>query len=422
MRVRIHRGTHQIGGTCIELEAGGERLVLDLGLPLDDDAPGSQDLPAVDGLTFRDSGLTSRDSGLLGVVISHPHQDHRGLLPQIDPAVPVYIGEAAASVLGAASFFGASGTELDPADFLRHRQTFTVGPFSITPYLNDHSGFDAYSLLIEAGGRQIFYTGDIRGHGRKAAMFEQLLRDPPRGVDVLMMEGTNVPGAGEAEKAPITERELECDLIEVMGRTEGLVLASFSAQNIDRLVTVYRAALQADRELVIDLYAATIAEATNHKSIPKPGFRNLRVFVPLSQRIRVKQARAFDRTNRIKTCRIFPEELAERADKLVMLFRESMISDLEGAACLEGARLVWSLWPGYLERDGDTRRTDFLDRHQIPLEVHHTSGHASLVDLRRLVDALSAGRVVPVHTFAPERYDEYFPGAEVHEDGEWWEV
>ena len=40
MRLRIHRGTKEIGGTCIEAEAQGKRLVLDVGLPLDasDDA------------------------------------------------------------------------------------------------------------------------------------------------------------------------------------------------------------------------------------------------------------------------------------------------------------------------------------------------------------------------------------------------
>ena len=35
MRVRIHRGTREIGGTCIEVEAQGKRIALDVGLPLD---------------------------------------------------------------------------------------------------------------------------------------------------------------------------------------------------------------------------------------------------------------------------------------------------------------------------------------------------------------------------------------------------
>ena len=51
MKVRIHRGTKEIGGTCIEMAAHGKRIALDVGLPLD---AGDEDherlLPAVPGL------------------------------------------------------------------------------------------------------------------------------------------------------------------------------------------------------------------------------------------------------------------------------------------------------------------------------------------------------------------------------------
>ena len=101
MRLRIHRGTKEIGGTCIEVEAQGKRIVLDAGLPLD--APDDEEmrrclLPAVPG--FRE-----RDESLLGVLISHPHLDHCGLARHIRPDVPVWIGEEAHSILTAASRF-----------------------------------------------------------------------------------------------------------------------------------------------------------------------------------------------------------------------------------------------------------------------------------------------------------------------------
>src|SRR5437762_10141921 len=73
-RGRIHRGTQQIGGTCVELEAGGERILLDLGLPLDADEVSETLLPDV-------AGLRSPDPALRAIVISHGHGDHWGLLP-----------------------------------------------------------------------------------------------------------------------------------------------------------------------------------------------------------------------------------------------------------------------------------------------------------------------------------------------------
>ena len=46
MKVCIQRGTKQIGGTCVEIESDGKRLVLDVGLPLDADDTVDQ-LPSV---------------------------------------------------------------------------------------------------------------------------------------------------------------------------------------------------------------------------------------------------------------------------------------------------------------------------------------------------------------------------------------
>ena len=64
--------------------------------------------------------------------------------------------------------------------------------------------------------------------------------------------------------------------------------------------------------LVLDLYAASIAAATGNLNIPKAGFDKLLVYVPLRQRIQVKESREFERVAGIKAVRIFPEELAAR--------------------------------------------------------------------------------------------------------------
>ena len=103
MKVRIHRGTEQIGGTCIEVESSGSRIVLDVGLPLDaPDDDHERLLPDVPG--FRDA-----DESLLGVVISHPHQDHFGLAKHVGSGVQVYVGEAAHNILTAASHYVPGG-------------------------------------------------------------------------------------------------------------------------------------------------------------------------------------------------------------------------------------------------------------------------------------------------------------------------
>jgi ribonuclease J len=93
LRVRIHRGTAEIGGNCIEIEANdGDRIVLDLGRPLSAEWGELVALPPM-------AGLADPDASLLGLIIWHPHLDHYGLAAQLDVEVAVFMGREAAAVL-----------------------------------------------------------------------------------------------------------------------------------------------------------------------------------------------------------------------------------------------------------------------------------------------------------------------------------
>lgn len=413
MRVCIHRGTKQIGGTCIEVEAEGKRLVLDVGLPLDSDDSDAH-LPPVKG--FREA-----DESLLAVVISHPHQDHYGLVKYVRPEVPIAIGEAASRILQASSLFTPSGHVFNRTIPLKDRQSLHIGPFEVTPYLVDHSAYDAYSLLISSGDRKLFYTGDFRAHGRKGKLFERLLQYHPKDVDVLLMEGTTI-GRTEGNGEIQTESDLENEFVQHFKESNGMVLVWSSGQNIDRLVTVFRACKQTGRQLVIDLYTAEILRATGNPKIPQGTWDGVRVFLPQWQKRKVIREKLFELVNPYKANRIYPEGLAEEAIRSVMLVRPSMADDLEEAGCLEGASLVYSLWDGYLKDDSTRPFRDWLERHEIPITSIHTSGHASVADLKRLAKAIQAKKLVPIHTFESERYPELFENVEAKEDGVWWEI
>lgn len=413
-RATIHRGAREIGGSCVELDCEGQRLVLDIGRPLDAGLDDNVPLPAI-------SGLDGSDESLRGVVISHGHPDHYGLVNGINSSVPVYIGAAAARVLIEASFFSPGGVALRPSGYLADRTPFSVGPFQVTPYLVDHSAFDAYALLVAADGRSLFYSGDLRGHGRKASLFEQLIAEPPA-ADTLLLEGTRISERSSGERGARSEREVEEQALEVFQRTKGAVLALYSPQNLDRLVSLYRAAKRAGRMFVLDLYAATITAATGRTTIPQASWDDVRVFVPLTQRVRVKETREFERVAAIRSSRVYPEQLAALADRLVITCRSSMLSELERAGCLDDAEAVWSMWPGYLEQPSGVALRARLAELGIPLTIAHASGHATVPDLQRLVAAMAPKRVVPIHTATPERFEELFACAELRADGEWWDV
>ena len=221
----------------------------------------------------------------------------------------------------------------------------------------------------------------------------------------------------------MSETEVEERCVGLFRETSGMALACYSGQNIDRMVTMYRAAKRAGRTLVLDLYAASVAAATGRQTtVPQSDWEGVEVFVPLTQRIKVKKTGEFDRTTGVRGNRIYPEHLANRADRLVMTFRGSMAAELERAACLEGASAVWSMWPGYLDGPAGERLRNWFAHHGISVDVAHSSGHATVADLQALAQAIDARHVVPVHTRHPEAYDTLVGGVRRRANGEWWPV
>ncbi|MBI5543773.1 MAG: MBL fold metallo-hydrolase [Deltaproteobacteria bacterium] len=412
LRACIHRGAGQVGGTCVELESGGQRILLDLGLPLDAEE-GEDPLPNI-------AGLRGEDPSLLGVLVTHLHGDHCGLIPTARPGLPMGIGAKAARILREAEFFTGRPPLPEPTWTLGDRESFEVGPFRITPYQVEHSALDAFALLVEAEGRRLFYTGDFRAHGNDSDPWARLLADPPRDVHALLMEGTQIADGREGEGP--SEADLRGTLARRFREWPGLVLASWSSQNLDRLRTVYEAAREAGRTLVVDLYTATLAAAAGAPGVPVPEVDGLEVYCRRRERIQVKEAKEFGRVRRVHPHRVFPEELAARAGELVLMQRPSMARELEQAGALPGALAVWSMWRGYLEGPAEQRLQQVLARHGVPLEVHHVSGHAYVTDLRRLVDAVRPVRVIPIHTGDPGKYAATLPWVETRQDGSWWDV
>lgn len=415
MQVCIHRGAKEIGGSCVEVISNGKRLIIDLGLPLDAESNDKKYLPDI-------SGFDGNDDSLLAILISHPHMDHFGLLAHVSNKIPIIMGANARRILTQASRF-LPGNWPVPADGLNLKSgiSFELGPFKITPFLIDHSGYDAYSLLIEADGKRLFYSGDFRSHGRKVKLTEKLITNPPKNIDVLLLEGSTLGRLKNHESFP-SESDIENKLVDTFAEASGLILVHASSQNIDRIVSVFRASKRTDKTLVIDLYTAVVLESTGNKNIPQSDWPKIALYIPQLQRVQIKNNKWFDLLKKHSQNRIFIDDLKEISTKCVLLFRPLHRSDLEKAELLKDAVYVYSQWEGYLEKDSYSYLKDWLAKHNIPKVSIHTSGHASIDDLRRFADALAPSKIIPIHTFMPDTYKELFDNVEIHADGEYWEV
>jgi len=416
MQVCIHRGANEIGGSCIEVVSNGQKIILDLGLPLDADENGIKLLPNI-------PGILSGDDSPLAVIVSHPHTDHYGLLKHINPKIPVIMGAAAHRILTAAAPFMRDNFQISACEtHLESGKTIDIGRFKITPYLVDHSSYDAYALLIEADGKRLFYSGDFRIHGRKAKSTEHLLANPPQNIDVLLMEGSTI-GRTNNHLPSQSESKIEDMLADSFRKSNGLTLVQASAQNIDRIVSIFRACKKAGKTLVIDLYTAAILEATGNPNLPQSDWSGVSLFIPYKQGVQVDNNEWINSLSRKhKKNQISIKRLKKIAEKSVLLFRFIHAKDLEKNDLLSNATFIYSLWEGYWEEDSNSYLRDLLAKYNIPKVSIHTSGHAGISDLKRFAEAIMPQRIVPIHTFEPDKYKDLFENVELHADGEYWEV
>jgi ribonuclease J len=230
------------------------------------------------------------------------------------------------------------------------------------------------------------------------------------------MEGTNL---GSEDRGP-GELNVEASITSQIESAEGIVLVAFSPQNLDRLVTLFKAARRNRRELVVDLYTAEILEALGHHRLPKVGWDGIRVIVPASQRTKAKRESSFRLLNSLGKGRISIDEVSSDPAGFVVMFRKSMCDEFEELAYRDGTELIWSMWGGYLDRDDELRK--WLSDRNVSVTKTHASGHATTDDLVRFAGAVSAREVVPIHTTSSHRYQELFENVRVRADGEWWSV
>lgn len=378
MKINIIRGQNQIGGNIVEISTENTKILLDVGLELDDEK--NKTLPNVEGL-FDYKGFDA-------IFVSHYHGDHLGLAYDTHKDIPLYMGEKSAKIIQASDAYK-KVTTITPYGFLEHRKNIVIGDITVTPFLCDHSAFDSYMLLCEASGESVLYTGDFRGNGRKP--FDWLLSELPNKVDKLICEGTTLSREGHVA---VSERELEEKAVSLFKSKKGPVFVLQSSMNIDRIVTMYRAAKRSGRTFLEELYMAEIT-STIGGSIPNPAFSDVYAFITSPSRHEGLKKYVH---------RMGKDRIARTP--FVMCVRTSMLRYMKSLATkmsFKNGILVYSFWSGYKETDDMKFFLSECESLGLEIVTLHTSGHADYESIKRLVKTVNPTEIIPIHTEAPEK-------------------
>ena len=204
------------------------------------------------------------------------------------------------------------------------------------------------------------------------------------------------------------------------------MLFQTSSQNIDRLVSFYRAAVRLNRTFVVDVYTANVLYElrqleNNHLPYPSADYSNIKVFYPYRLTRKIFNEIGEEYAKRFSTFHISKEKLKSEQNDIVMAVRPSMKKDIEIAGLRNGL-FIYSMWSGY--RDGSQQKEfeDYLKQVGFAGCELHTSGHATVGDIRRVITELAPKQIIPIHTMLPEAFRNLTDRIYLKTDGESFEV
>lgn len=394
MKIKIHRGTNQIGGCVTEYEYEGWRLFVDYGEQL---------AGVLKTGPLEIDGLTKGDISKSAMLITHYHGDHIGCVAELPESLPIYIGKVGREIQMALSEHLQSVDGLQKELFMRLNtarifspgESFTFGPFRIIPITIDHSAFDAYAFKIEADDVKVFHTGDFRTHGFRSSKLPKLMENYIGKVDYMVCEATNV---NRPEATCLTEHELQQQFYESFKANHGNVIF-LSSTNIDRLFALYHAALKAGRPFLVDVYQKRIMDIIVERD---PLWGNASLFrygdyKPIVLQYEDGEFRVNDKF----------KEIMEKKGYVLISRATQRFNHLINSLPGEKTKYL-SMWNGYVDPKNEAYNPMLVDILGSNYQYMHTSGHCDMNGLQDIFRMLRPEAIIPIHTDNPDGFYKLF--------------
>ncbi len=399
--IKIYNG-NQIGGCITVISSSKAKVMIDFG----------ENLP---GAEAADPAFDWEAESIDAVLFTHYHGDHIGRFKEIPRSVPVYMGKVTRQVMTTIAKYTKDTDALQILqDDTRVRKIKAAQPFAIqdiriTPYLVDHSAFDAYMYLLETPDKTILHTGDFRGHGHRGNKLLQMIntyirRNGTRIVDVLLIEGTMLSRLTEKV---YSEADMLKDCIRLF-KEHRYVFLICSSTNADTLATFYQAARRNGIKMFAHPYvceqidhfreaAAGYRESKDRNRETAGGYHGPYDFKYVYPYAPAKVIPAYGNPQKDVT----QEEIMRKEGFCIVIKADEPYKKwIERFRDLDPV-VVYSMWEGYLNPEhkayNETYKA-FLDScgH---VEYIHTSGHATAELIAEVINAVEpAESIYPIHT------------------------
>ncbi|WP_295948912.1 ribonuclease J [uncultured Bartonella sp.] len=222
-------------------------LMVDLGVSF-----AGPELPGVDLVMPDIRFLENERPNILGLVVTHAHEDHFGAILDLWPKlkIPVYCTAFTAGLLETKRELDYSSYDV-PVTLFKAGDQFELGPFAIEAIAVAHSIPEPVSLAIKTSLGTVIHTGDWKidhepslGAPTDEKRFREL---GDEGVLALVCDSTNSMREGVSP----TEHDVLESLTEIISNEKGRVAITTFSSNVGRIISIARAAKEAGRQVLL---------------------------------------------------------------------------------------------------------------------------------------------------------------------------